>query len=138
MSNFCRSNIYLFFNVNKKSISNAKLSSDKISKWTSTWKMSFTSNPNKQAIEACFSNTCYKENYPPMFNSTSVQLADSQKRLGLNLVSKLKFNAHTEYKINKCNKIIRSMKKLSLTLSRKSLITKYNSFVRPRTLIMQI
>ena len=47
------------------------------------------------------------------------------------LGSKLNFNEHIENKITKCNKIIGLMEKLSLILSRKSLLTIYKSFVRP-------
>ena len=43
----------------------------------------------------------------------------------------MKFNYHIESNITKCNKVIRSTKKLSLILSRKSLLTIYKSFVRP-------
>ena len=59
----------------------------------------------------------------------NLTIADSQKHLGLILESKLDFNEHIESKIAKCNEIIRSMKKLSLILSRKSLLTIYKSFV---------
>ena len=94
--------------------------------------MSFNPDPNKQAIEVCFSNKCDKGNYPPLhFNSTNIQVVDSQKHLGLVLDSKLNFNEHIESKITKCNKIIGLMKKLSQFLSRKSLLTIYKSFVRP-------
>ena len=80
----------------------------------------------------CFSNKCDKENYPPLhFNITNVQVADSQKHLGLVLDSKLNFNEHIERKITKCNKITGLMKKLSQFLSRKSLLIIYESFVRP-------
>ena len=65
------------------------------------------------------------------FTRTDVQIVDSQKHLGSILDSKLNFNEHTESKITKCNKIIRLMKNLSLTLSRKSLLTIYKSFVKP-------
>ena len=44
---------------------------------------------------------------------------------------KLDFNEHVNNKINKCNKSIGIMKKLSLTLSRNSLLTIYKTFVRP-------
>ena len=64
------------------------------------------------------------------FNSTDVQIADSQKHLGLILNSKLSFNEHIESKITKCNKIIGLLKILSLIISRKSLLTIYKSFVR--------
>ena len=124
----------LFSIVNDKSNSNSQLNSDhaKISKWAFQWKMSFTPDPNKQAIEVCFSYKLDKGNYPPLhFNSTNVQVADSQKHLGLVLNSKLNFNEHIESKISKCNKIIGLMKRLSQILSRKSLLTIYKSFVRP-------
>ena len=42
----------------------------------------------------------------------------------------MKFNDHIESNITKCNKIIRLTKKLSLILSRKSLLAIYKSFVR--------
>ena len=115
--------------VNDKSNSNTKLNSDiaKISKLAFQWKMSFNPNPNKQAIEVCFSNKCDKGNYPPLhFNSTKVQVADSHKHLGLVLDSKLNFNEHIESKIAKCKKIIGLMKKHFQFLSRRSLLTILN------------
>ena len=71
--------------------------------------------------------------YPPLnFNGDRVvQTAISQKHLDLVLDSKLDFNEHIRNKINKCNNIIGIMKKLSLFLSRKTLLTAYKSFVRP-------
>ena len=123
----------LFSKVIDKNNLNPQLNSDlvKISKWAFQWKVSFNHDPNKQAIEVLFSNKHDKENYPSLqFNSTDVQIADSQKHLGLILNSKLNFNEHIESKITKCNKIIGLMKKLSLIQSRKSLLTIYKSFVR--------
>ena len=62
--------------------------------------MSFNPDPNKKAIEVCFSNKLDKGNYPPLyFNSTNVQVADSQKHLGLVLDFKLNFEEHIESKI---------------------------------------
>ena len=124
----------LFSKVIDKKDSNSQLNSDlaKISKWALQWKISFNPDPNKQAIEVRFSNKRDKENYQPLqFNSSDVQIADSHKHLGLILDSKLNFNEHIESKITKCNKTIGLMKKLSLILSRKSLLTIYKSFVTP-------
>ena len=76
----------LFSKVNGKNNSNTQLNSDlaKIRKWAFQWKMSFNHDPNKQAIEVCFSNKRDKGNYPPLqFHSTNVQVVDSQKHLGL-------------------------------------------------------
>ena len=103
-----------------------------IRKWAFQWKMLFNPDPVKKAIEVCFSHKRDKVVYPPLqFNNNDVQSANSQKHLGLVLDSKLDFNEHVNNKINKCNKSIGIMKKLSLTLSRNSLLTIYKTFVRP-------
>ena len=101
-----------------------------ISKSAFQWKMLFNPDPVKQAI--CFSHKRDKVVYPPLqFNNNDVQSANSQKHLGLVLDSKLDFNENVNNKINKCNKSTGIMKKLSLTLSRNSLLTIYKTFVRP-------
>ena len=92
----------LFSKVIDKNNSNSQLNSDlvKISKWAFQWKMSFNPDPNKQAIEVCFSNKCDKENYQPLqFNSSDVQIADSHKHLGLIIDSKLNVNEHIKRKL---------------------------------------
>ena len=104
----------LFSKVIDKNNSNSQFNSDlaKISKWAFQWKMSFNPDPNKRAVEVCFSNKRDKENYHPLqFKSTDVQIADSQKHLVLILDSKLNFNEHIASKITKCNKITGLMKK---------------------------
>ena len=94
--------------------------------------MLFNLDHVKQVIEVCFSHKRGKVAYPPLqFNNNNVQSANSQKHLGLVLDSKLDFNEHVNNKINKCNKSIGIMKKLSLTLSRNSFFTIYKTFVRP-------
>ena len=126
----------LFSKVIDKNNSNSQLNSDlaKISKWAFQLKISLNPDPDKQAIEFPFSNKRDKENYQPLqFKNTDVQIVnivDSQKHVGLILDSKLNFNEHIENKITKCNKIVGLMKILSLTLSRKSLLTIFKSFVK--------
>ena len=105
-----------------------------ISKWAFQWKMLFNSDPVKQEIEVCFSHERDKVVYPPLqFNNNDAQSANSQKHLELVLDSRLDFNEYVKNKTNKCNKSksIGIMKKLSLTLSRNSLLTIYKTFVRP-------
>ena len=63
-------------------------------------------------------------------NCSTVEL-NSQKHPGLVLNSKLDFNEHISNNINNYNKIIGIMKKLSLFLLEKTLLTIYKSFVRP-------
>ena len=92
----------------------------------------FNRDPIKQAIEVCFSHKEDKAVYPPLqFNNNDIQSANSQKHLRLVLDSKLDFNEHVNNKINKCNKSIGIIKKLSLTLSRNSLFTIYKTTVGP-------
>ena len=86
--------------------------------------MLFNPDPSKQAIEIRFSDKRDNENY------RSLQLPTSQKHLRLILDSKIDFSEHIDNKINKCNKIIGIMKRLSSMLSRKSLPTIYKSFDR--------
>ena len=94
--------------------------------------MLFNPDPVKQAIEVCFSQKLDKVVYPPLkFNNSDVQSANSQKHLGLVLDSKLDFNENVNNKTNKRNNSIGIMRKLSLTLSRNSLLTVYKTFVRP-------
>ena len=59
-----------------------------------------------------------------MFNNIKVQQVTSHKHLGLILDSKLDFNENKDIHINKCNKIIGTMKILSSALSKKKLANK--------------
>ena len=93
--------------------------------------MSFNPDMNKQVTGVCFSQRRAKS-LPPLiiFNNNNVLNSPCQKHLGLVLDSKLSFNEHVNQKINKCNRILGQMKRLSLTLSRKQLLTIYKTFVR--------
>ena len=124
----------LFSKVKDKNCSTLELNNDRkiISNQAIQWKILFHPEPNKQAVEILFSKNHEKDNYPPLnFNGENVQTAISQKHIGLVLDSKLDFNEHVNNRINKCNKMIDIMKKLSLFLSRKTLLIIYKSFVRP-------
>ena len=68
---------------------------------------------------------------PLSFSQSQVRISENHKHLDLNLDTKLKFNEHLEDKINKCNRIIGSIKKLSLILPRACLLTIYKDVVKP-------
>ena len=94
--------------------------------------MLFNSDPTKQAIEICFSHKRDMVVYPPLkSNNNDVLSRNRQKNLGLVLDSKLNFKDRVNNKINKCDKSIGLMKKLSLTLSRNSFLSSYETFFRP-------
>ena len=94
--------------------------------------MIFNSDPRKQAMEVYFSRKLNQGSPLPLdFNDHTVQTVDVHNHLGLSLDKKLDFNIHIKNKINKCNKIIGIMERLSLSISRDSLPTLYKLFVRP-------
>ena len=66
---------------------------------------------------------------PIIFNN-NVLTSPYQKYLDLVLDSKFSFNEHVTQKINKCNRIIGLMKRLSLILSKNQLLTIYTTFLR--------
>ena len=80
----------LFSKIKDKNCSTVELNNDLkiISDLTLQWKMLFSADPNKQAVEIIFSRKHEKDNYPPLnFNGDNVQTAISQKHLGLLLDS---------------------------------------------------
>ena len=104
----------------------------KISNWAFQWKMSFNPDPSKQVQEVIFSRkiqkTCHTSIY---FNNKSVEQVPSQKHLELILDSKLNFQEHLQYILNKVNITIGLLRKLQNILPREPLLTIYKSFVRP-------
>lgn len=91
----------------------------------------FNPDPTKQAAEVFFSHKRDNVSHEPLtFNNDKIPSAPAPKHLGLILDSKLDFNQHIHGKISKCNKIIGIMGRLSMTLSRKILLTMYTTLVR--------
>ena len=94
--------------------------------------MIFNPDPKKQATELYFTRKLNQDSSLPLdFNDNTVQIVEVHNNVGLSLDQKLDSNIHIENKINKCNKMIGIMKRLSLSISRDSLLTIYKSFVRP-------
>ena len=95
--------------------------------------MQFNLDPNKQASnEVNFSRKPNTDYYiPTKLNDSPVQLCESQKHLGIIPNKHLNFHEHIERKIKIFNKLIGTIKYLSVHLPRKSLLTKRKSFVRP-------
>ena len=103
-----------------------------IKNWTYQWKMQFNPDPKKQANEAIFSRKSNRCTYPPVtFNNKIIATCPHQKHLGVVLDLKWDFCIHFKQKIRKCNKIIGLIKRLSVCLPKKALLTFYKSFVKP-------
>ena len=123
----------LYSKINDIGTSNIDINSDlvKISRWGYQGKISFNPDINKQATEVYFFQRRAKSLLPLIiFNNNNVLTSPCQKHLGLVLDSKLSFNEYVNQKINKCNRMLGLMKRLSLALSRKQLLTIYKTFVR--------
>ena len=96
--------------------------------------MQFNPDPSKQAKEVTFSRKSDSANvfHPPIkLNNNSIPKCPSQKHLGIVLDSKLDFSSHVDDKIKKCNKLIGLIRRLSVNLPRKALLTIYKSIIRP-------
>ena len=117
-----------------KSANNLNDDLEKISQWAYQWKMKFNPDPNKQANEVIFSRKSDSANvfHPPIkLNNNSIPKCPSQKHLGIVLDSKLNFSSHVDDKIKKCDKLIGLIRRLSVNLPRKALLTIYKSIIRP-------
>ena len=125
----------LFSKVYDIDISAKELNSDleKISKWAFQWKMQFNPDPNKQANEVIFSRKTNNSSHPPVaFNNNDIKKYPHHKHLGIVLDSKLDFKFHVDQKIKKCNNLIGLIRRLSVNVPRKALVTIYKLFIRPR------
>ena len=108
-----------------------------ISEWEFQWKMQFNPDPNKQANEAYFSRKLNTDDDIPIkLNDSPVQLCESQSHLVVILDKHRNFHKHIERKIQICNKLIGTIKHLTVHL-----LTKYLPTISPsfdHTLIMVI
>ena len=94
--------------------------------------MSFNTDSSKQAQEVVFSRKIKKPNHPELiFNNIPVNQTSYQKHLGMFLDNKLNFGEHLKYITNKVNKSIGLLRKLQMSLPRRSLVTICKSFIRP-------
>ena len=103
-----------------------------IKNWAYKCKMQFNSDPKKQAnevISSWKSNKC--TNLPVTFSNNIIATYSHHKHLGVVLDSKLDFNICIEREIRKCNTITELIRRLSVCLPRKTLLTMYKSFFRP-------
>ena len=103
-----------------------------ISQWAYQWKMLFNPDPKKPAHKVIFSRKKNEETHPSVFyDNIEVSRTDSQEHLGLVLDNKLTFKKHVKDKLNKVYFDVGKIKRLRDILPRDSLVTIYESFIRP-------
>ena len=124
----------MFSLIHDVDASSATLNNDlvKIQEWAYNWKMSFNPDRNKQAQEVIFSRKLRKvfhKNFS--FSDQPIQRSVTHKHLGLNLDESLSFTNCINVKISKTLKGVGPLCKLSRLLLRQSLLTIYQSFIRP-------
>ena len=66
-----------------------------------------------------------------MLSVTDIKKYPHHKHFGIGLDWKLEFKFHVDQKIKKCNKLIGLLRRLSVNVPRKVLLTIYKSFIRP-------
>jgi len=94
--------------------------------------MSFNPDPSNQAVEIYFTRRNAPANIPAIsFNNTFITSSECQKHLRVVLDKKLTIDCHLEQKTLKANNGIDLINRLLKFLPRDSLLTIYNTFVRP-------
>ena len=126
----CVDDTFLFSKVLDVNEPTKKLNLDleKISEWAFQKKMQFNHDPNKQANEVIFSQKSKFHSHPPLtFNNNDVKQCPHQSHLDL----KLDFNIDVDNKVKTCYRMIGIIKRLSISVPRKALLTIYKSLIRP-------
>ena len=103
-----------------------------ISNWAHQWKMQFSPDKNRQAIQVIFSRKKNAAIHPILFfNRSEVALKTEHKHLGMILDSKLNFQSHIREAIIKARRDIGIILFLSKYVSRNVLEQIYKLYVRP-------
>ena len=125
---------FLFSIVKNVAQSNFQLSSDltKINDWAFKWKMSFNPGYTKTADEVVFNCKRIETHHPfLMINNVPVKHVPFHKYHELILDSKLDFNEHINTVLSKVHKMVALLRKVQHILPRHSLLTIYQTFMRP-------
>ena len=105
---------------------------DLIRLWAHNWRMSFSPDPRKQAVEVIFSRKNVQTEHPViLFNDLPVKKVDEHKHLGIILDSKLSSSAHIHAAITKSREGIGMLKFLSKYQPRNILSDLYKLHERP-------
>ena len=126
--------ISLFFVLENVNETTANLNKDlkNINKWALQWKISFNPDPTKMVQEVLFSRKKSKVIHPShIFNGKDVSRSESHKHLGPVFKPKLNFDMLLKGKFSIINNGIALLRKLRHSISRKTLLSIYKTFLRP-------
>ena len=102
-----------------------------ISRWAHNWRMSFTSDPHKQAFELVLSTKRHEIDHPMIFfDDIPVEKVDEHIHLGVILDRKLSLSDHVDAAIYKARRGVGLLKHLSRYLPRHTLNELYKLLVR--------
>ena len=105
------------------------LSLDKITRWVTTWLVTFNPSKTEALLLSRKLNTLQ---HPPLYmENVQIQEVKSHKHLDLYLSSDCSWHQHISYIKDKAWLRINIMGKLKFKLDRKSLETVYTTFIRP-------
>ena len=103
-----------------------------IEEWAYQWKMQFSPNVNKQAVQVIFSQKRSKPFHPPLsFNGSSVPIFDDHKHLGFFIDSELNFLRHVKEALTKARKGIGVIRFMARYVTRDVLDQMHKLYVRP-------
>lgn len=116
---------------NNRALAHESISKDleNISNWASRWLVKFSAAKTEAML---ISNKRNKNDIGDLlFQGEFIENVSSHKHLGVTLSSDLKWSNHIDNLCNSASKKMSALKKLKLSLDRKSLETIYFSFIRP-------
>ena len=124
----------LFSIVHNMNTSTTNLNNDlnKIKNWAIQSTMNFNPDPSKQAQEVIFSRKFQNTNYDQVyFNHSPGEQVPFQKHVGMYLDTKLNFQEYLNNILSKVSKTIGLLQKLQLFFTAPTLVSAYESFIRP-------
>ncbi len=104
---------------------------ERVNDWANQWLVKF--NPTKtKLMNISLKKTVDFDNYPVKFGSDILQDVSTQRHLGIEISSNLKWSFHIDKLIQGVSKLCNVMQRLKYKLDRKTLENIYTTFVRPK------
>ena len=123
--------LYTLVDEHKSSADLLNYNLEYVNEWANKWLVKF--NPDKtKSMNISLKRTSNVENHALYFNNKTIESVNSQRHLGVELTSDLRWTTHIDSIIEGVSKLCDVMMKLKYQIDRKSLETMYCTFVRPK------